>query len=328
MDDRIPTLDFSPFRAGDAAARRGVAASLGALFERYGFVSLVGHGVPPGLVAGAFGAAERFFALPEDAKRAVQDRRNNRGYIPMFDSQGAHRRPSAHEAFSVGHPDRPADPGLRALPFHAETPWPPAFPALREGVEPLYRAMFALAEDILRATAIHLGAPEDFFAATSRETYSNMRVVHYPPQERVADTADFGVNAHVDRGLVTLLIQDMNGGLFVEAPPGHARAGDWLPVVPDPEAIVINVGALLRHWTNGRYLAALHRVLNSSGRERYSIPLFVHPSYHTRVDPMTLVGAAPSSPDYAPIVAGEATFAGFLRDRPSWRAEGGAATAA
>ncbi|WP_426955358.1 isopenicillin N synthase family dioxygenase [Muricoccus radiodurans] len=315
MTDRIPTLDFASFRTGDAAARRDVANALGALFENYGFVSLVGHGLPRPLIADAFAAAESFFALPEPEKRAVQDRRNNRGYIPMFDGQRPGEKPSGNEAFSIGHPDRPADPELRELPFHAETPWPPAMPSMRAGIEPLYRAMFSLGEDILSAAALHLGAPETFFAEMSRETYSNMRVVHYPPQEAVAETSDYGVVAHVDRGLITLLIQDMNGGLSVRAP-----SGDWLPVVPDPEAIVINVGALLRRWTNGRYLAALHRVTNTSGRERYSIPLFVHPSFHTRIDPVTLVGQPPAAPEFEPIVAGEETFAGFLRDRPSWRA--------
>ena len=311
--DRIPTVDFAPFLSGDAAGRAATVAALGDTFQRYGFVSLVGHGLPPKVVRGAFDAAQDFFARPEEEKRRVQDRRNNRGFVPMFDSQLPGQKPSGHEAFSIGHPDRPADPELLALPFYSPTPWP-ALPGFRERIEPCYRAMFGLGEAILRACALHLGAPEDFFAGMSRQTYSNMRVIHYPPQEAVAETSEFGVSAHVDRGLITLLIQDMNGGLSVQTPEG-----DWLPVVPDPQAVVINVGKLLRHWTNGRYPAALHRVVNTSGRERYSMPLFVHPSFHTVIDPQALVGEAPSQPDYAPIVAGESVYAGFQRDRVSWK---------
>jgi isopenicillin N synthase-like dioxygenase len=117
----------------------------------------------------------------------------------------------------------------------------------------------------------------------------------------------------VDRGLLTLLIQDQNGGLSVLAPEG-----EWLPVVPDPAAIVVNVGSLLKRWTNGRYAAALHRVVNASGRERYSMPLFVHPSFHTKIDPRSLVNEAPAGPEFEPFTAGEEVYAGFLRDRPSW----------
>ncbi|MGX9963204.1 isopenicillin N synthase family dioxygenase [Roseomonas sp. F4] len=311
--DAIPTLDFAAFRTGDAAARAAVAQQIGAAFERYGFIQLTGHGVPQSALEGAFAAAEAFFDRPEDFKRLVQDRRNNRGYIPMFDTALPGQKPGGHEAFSVGHLTRPGDPALRELPFHAETPWP-EMPGFRERIEGCYAAMFALSQDILAAVALHLEVVEDFFVEASRESYSNMRVVHYPPAEAIAEVTDIGVRAHADEGLITLLIQDMNGGLFVQGP-----AGDWLPVVPNREAMVINVGKLLRRWTNGRYQAAMHKVVNTSGRERYSIPLFVHPSYHTRIDPESLVGQAPAGPDFAPIVAGEQVYANFKARRVSWQ---------
>jgi isopenicillin N synthase-like dioxygenase len=311
--DTIPTLDFTPFREGDAAARADVAQRIGAAFERYGFIQLIGHGVPMPVVDGAFAAAEAFFDRPEDWKRIVQDRRNNRGYVPMFASATPGTKPGGHEAFSVGHFARPTDPALLELPFHAATPWPD-MPGFQDRLEACYRAMYGLSQQILRATAMHLGAPEDFFEEAAVASYSNMRVIHYPPAEAVAETTDIGVRAHEDEGLITLLIQDMNGGLSVLGP-----AGDWLPVVPNRAAMVINVGKLLRRWTNGRYRAAMHMVVNRSGRERYSIPLFVHPSYHTRVDPMSLVGQPPAGPEFEPIVAGEQVYANFKARSLAWK---------
>ncbi len=313
--DAIPVLDFSGFHAGGAAQAEAVAA-LGAAFERYGFVSLIGHDIPQRVLDGAFAAAEAFFDQPEEVKRRVQDRRNNRGYIPMFDTALPGQKPGGHEAFSMGHLTRPADPKLRELPFHAETPWP-NMPGFRDRLEACYAAMYAVGQDVLAAVALHLGKSADFFAEASRESYSNMRVVHYPPAERIADKTDIGVRAHADEGLITLLYQDMNGGLAVQGP-----AGDWLPVVPRRDALVINVGKLLRRWTNGRYPAAIHMVVNSSGRERYSIPLFVHPSYSTVIDPHTLVGEEPAGEDFAPIVAGERVYANFMARRLSWQTEG------
>ncbi len=312
--DRIPTVDFMSFRSGEPSQQAECAEQIGATLQEYGFVSLVGHGIRKETIEDAFKAAEEFFALPETTKKQVQDKQNNRGYIPIFDSTTPNQKPSGLEAFSIGHPDRPSNRELEKLPFYAPTPWP-TLASFRERIEPCYRALYLVGEQILQAVAIHLGAPKDFFEEMSRDTYSNMRIIHYPPQERVAATADFGVNAHVDRGLLTLLIQDQNGGLSVLAPDDR-----WLPVVPNPDAIVVNCGSLLRRWTNGRYAAALHRVLNSSGRERYSIPLFMHPSYTTRIDPATLVGEVPSGPDFQPIVAGQEVFEGFKRDRPSWSA--------
>jgi len=313
MTNRVPTVDFSGFR-GDTAARAATITALGAGFERCGFVSLVGHGVAQAAIDGAFAAAEQFFALPEAEKRTVQNQANNRGYVPMFDAQRPGHKPSGQEAFSMGHPTRPADPELAALPFHAETPWPHDPPGFRERLTAAYEAVYALGQEVLRAVALHLGAAPDFFADASRLTYSNMRVVHYPPQEKVAEVADFGVHPHVDEGLITLLIQDMNGGLAVLGPDDT-----WWPVVPDPAAIVVNVGKLLRRWTGGRYAAALHRVVNVGGKERYSLPLFVHPSFHTVIDAAALVGRRPEGEDYAPIVAGERVYANFKARSRSWQ---------
>jgi isopenicillin N synthase-like dioxygenase len=312
--DAIPTLDFSGFLSGTPDQRKAVAQSLGEAFERYGFVQLVGHGVPQATIDATFAAAEAFFDQPEDFKRQVQDRRTNRGFIPMFDGIAeATKKPNGQEAYSVGHLWRPEDPELLALPLYAATPWPD-MPGFRARLEAYYTAMYTLSQQILAASAIHLGVAEDFFAEASKASYSNMRIIHYPPAEKVAEVTDIGVRPHEDQGLVTLLVQDMNGGLSVLGP-----SGDWLPVVPNRDAMVINVGKLLKRWTNGRYKAALHKVFNASGRERYSMPLFVHPSWHTRIDPQTLVGEAPAGPEFEPIVAGEQVYKNFMAQRKSWQ---------
>ena len=148
-----------------------------------------------------------------------------------------------------------------------------------------------------------------------------MRINHYPPQETVAHVADEGVFAHHDESLITLLLQDENSGLQVIGPDGA-----WLPVAPNPRAVVVNVGKMLRHWTGGRYNAALHQVINHSGRDRYSIPLFVHPSFRTVVDPRDLVGAGNAGDAYPPLVAGAAVQASFASTRASWQEAAAEAT--
>ncbi|MGE0253115.1 MAG: isopenicillin N synthase family dioxygenase [Alphaproteobacteria bacterium] len=309
----IPTIDFAPFLAGGEAGRRSVAAAVGAAAETYGFMTLVGHGIPKATVDATFAAAVDFFDLPDAAKLAVQEKQTNRGFQPLFDNISKEGKKSGAEAFSMGHPVPPSDPSLLALPFYAATPWPDR-PGFRDGLVACYLAMFGLAERVLEAMALHLGAAPDFFAKVSRNTYSNMRVIHYPPRERIATVTDIGVQAHEDQGLVTLLIQDMNGGLSVRGPEE-----EWLPVVPNPDAVVVNVAKLMTRWTNGRFKSAMHRVTNTSGRERYSIPLFVHPDYRQVIDARDL--AAPGEEiRFEPIVAGETVYANFARQRVSWGA--------
>ena len=310
-DARIPTIDFAAFRDGSPARRAALANEIGRAAEVYGFMLITGHGIETGVLDGGFEAGRSFFVLPEAVKRTMQETGSDRGYQPMFDNLRGDGKPSAQEGYTMGHPVPPADPDVAHEGFHAPTPWPPVAD-FRERFEALYGALFGLGEDLLAAMALHLGAPADFFEHALVDTYSHMRINHYPPQEAVAHVADEGVFPHEDESLVTLLLQDGNSGLQV-----MGRDGAWIEVEPNPAAVVVNVGKMLRHWTGGRYNAALHQVINRSGRDRYSIPLFVHPGLRTVVDPLRLTGRP--DPAFPPIVAGEAVRASFAATRASWK---------
>ncbi len=312
-DARIPTIDFAPFRHGTRAERAGLIAALGGAAEVYGFMLIVGHGIEPSVLRAGFDAGRGFFALPGEVKRTMQETGSDRGYQPMFDNLRGDGKPSAQEGYTMGHPVPPADPALAREPFHAPTPWPPVAD-FRPRFEALYRAMFDLGRDLLGAMAIHLQGDADFFEHALADTYSHMRINHYPPHETVAHVADEGVFAHHDESLITLLLQDENSGLQV-----MGRDGAWIPVVPNPAAVVVNVGKMLRYWTGGRYNAALHRVINNSGKDRYSIPLFMHPGLRSVVDPRNLVGGTEPDPAFPPIVAGEAVHRSFAATRASWK---------
>lgn len=46
-------------------------------------------------------------------------------------------------------------------------------------------------------------------------------------------------------------------------------------VEPTKGALVVNLGNLMQRWTNEKFKSNVHRVINKSGKERYSIPVFV-----------------------------------------------------
>ncbi len=99
---------------------------------------------------------------------------------------------------------------------------------------------------------------------------------------------------------MTLLYQDAVGGLQVRE-LGSER---WVDAPFIEGSLVVNVGDLLARWSNDRFRSTLHRVINTSGRERYSIATFYDPDYTARVDPADL-GVSAAEAQYPPVAAGD-----------------------
>jgi len=310
---RLPVIDFAGYRFGDAALRARVAQEIAQASQTYGFYYLTNHGVPDETVKAGFAAAQAFFALPLEERIACvsRARNQNRGYQPLLDTQHPGTDPDVKESFDMGFPLPPDDADILAgLPFHAPNAWP-ALPAFRAVTEPLYFAMLEAGRNVLRAMAEALGADRNFFVAHCTRPSTNMRMVHYPPQPPAAPGVGIGSTAHTDKGIITLLLNDANGGLQVQA-----ADGSWIDAPPREDALIVNVGQLMTRWTNGRFRSAVHRVINDTGLERYSIPQFHHPDYRTVVDPRDL--PLQEEAQFEPVVAGEFVAAGFKRDRKSW----------
>jgi isopenicillin N synthase-like dioxygenase len=110
-----------------------------------------------------------------------------------------------------------------------------------------------------------------------------------------------GIGAHTDFGAVTLLLQDAVGGLQVFDGPSET----WIDVVPVPGALVVNLGNLMMRWSNDRYMSNLHRVINTSGRERYSVPFFFsgNPDFLVKCLPTCVDGNGEAK--YGPVSVGQ-----------------------
>ena len=86
--------------------------------------------------------------------------------------------------------------------------------------------------------------------------------------------------------------------------------GEWVTTHPIPGTFVVNVGDCLEQWTNRRLLSNHHRVVNSSGRYRQSIAVFVDPDFDTPIVPVVKEG---ETAQFAPTTCGERVMESFRK---------------
>ncbi len=302
----LPVVDIAGLDSPDPAARAAVGAAIRAACLDKGFMYVVGHGVDAGLRAQVLDRAAAFFALPEAEKMAVSMALSpcNRGYEPIRgQTLEAGAPPDLKESFYTGEDLPPDDPRVVAGKFnHGPNQWPDRPEGFRPVMEAYFEAMQALAARLMRGLALSLDLPEDHFDPFCHEPMSNLRLIHYPPQPADPAPGEKGCGAHTDWGALTLLMQDDSGGLQV-----RDEAAGWIDAPPLADSYVVNLGDMIARWTNDRYRSTMHRVVNTSGRERYSVPFFYSGNPDQPV--VCLPGCDGEAPRYAPT-----TVEGHLRE--------------
>lgn len=306
--DEIPVIDVAALRGGADGALRDTAAAILDACATAGFFYVRGHGVPASLREAALAEARAFFALSAEDKAKVAVDARHRGYLGFGGAKmytGA--RPDLKESYNWGLELAADDPAVARFPgLMGPNRWPDGRPGFRTALYAYYEAVLACGADLLRAVAIGLDLPTDFFRQRYDRPIARGSILHYPPQPPDLGEEQFGVGAHTDYGCLTLLWQDEVGGLQV-----RNRAGDWIAAPPVADSLVINVGDLLARWSNDRLVSTPHRVVNSSGRERYSIAVFYDPDGAAIVDPRDANPDPAAEIRYPPVGAGDHIQARF-----------------
>ena len=159
-----------------------------------------------------------------------------------------------------------------------------------------YDACAALGARIHRAFSYDLGVETDYFAGKFDRPMATLRPPRYPASGGVER---IGAGAHTDYGNLTLLATDDVGGLEV-----RTRSGTWIEAPAMAGAFVVNIGDCLMRWTNDIYVSTPHRVVNRSGRERYSIAFFFDPNPQAEVAVIPSAWPKATRP-HAPILAAD-----------------------
>lgn len=316
--DQIPIIDLEPMFSGDEAAKEKLAAELRKACTEVGFLYIKNHHVPQSVIDSTFDVAEDYFALPDETKMQnhVSKSTNNRGYAAMLEENtDPSARGDLHQSYDIALDVPAGDPDVLAgKVLYGPNQWPDAMPEFRKSLETYHAEMLKLSGNLLHAFALALDLEETYFDKMVDKPLATLRVLHYPPQYGEVDEKQIGIGAHSDYECFTILAQKEG----ISALQVLNASGDWIAADPIPGCFVVNVGDQMARWTNDLFASTVHRAINRSGKERYSIPFFFGPNYDTIVDalPSCVDEAHPAK--YEPVTSGEyingrfaATFAHY-----------------
>ncbi|QQK46952.1 Oxoglutarate/iron-dependent dioxygenase [Penicillium digitatum] len=310
-EDEIPIIDLASIDK-DLEARKTLASKVRAAAESTGFFYIKNHGISEELIQNALSQAKAFFAQPIEKKQLASRkiRTNADGWHGLGTTQiNRTETRDRKETFSLRY-NRKNDPTVSdgdTLSSEDDFAWDTTshLPGFQETTVEFYQRRLTLARKMIRVFALALDMPEDYFDAVTTNPGADGLYVHYPATapdalEKNNADVDVGIGSHTDIQCVTLLWQDMSGGLQV-----LSASDEWLDARPIAGTLVVNIGDFLQRLSNNRFKSTVHRVYNRQPTSRYSMPFFLgfNPDSVCRVVPSCIDEGHPAL--YGPISCGK-----------------------
>ncbi|XP_059439770.1 protein SRG1-like [Corylus avellana] len=228
-------------------------------------LQLINHGVSTSLLEKIKLDIQEFFKLPMEEKKKYWQKP---GELEGFG-----------QAFVVSD-EQKLDWGdmfaLVTLPTHSVAPKLPL--PFSENLEAYSAELQNLAMKILELMAKALRMENNEMNNLFEDGWQTIRMNYYPPCPQLELV--IGLNTHSDTVGLTILLQlNEMEGLQIR------KDGMWIPVIPLPNAFVVNIGDILEIVTNGIYRSIEHRATVNSAKERLSMATFYNPKVEVDLGP-------------------------------------------
>ncbi|KAK9291250.1 hypothetical protein L1049_009438 [Liquidambar formosana] len=266
LSPEIPVIDLSLLSKGheDELKKLDLAC------EDWGFLQVVNHGVAKEVLQGMKDAAAGFFELPlEEKNKYAVDLNDGQGYgLPYEVPQELKLDWSDALVLSI-YPSQ-----NQKLKY-----WPTAPKEFKEIVEAYSTGVKKVAEELLGSLSLVMGMMDkDALIRLHKEMALVLRV-NYAPTCCKPDEV-LSISPHSDMSTITILMQDDDlHGLQIR------HDGKWVPVIPIPNALVVNVGDVIEIWSNGKYKSIEHRAITNKDRTRISFASFFFPHEDVELEP-------------------------------------------
>lgn len=280
MTSVIPIIDVSDLLAGNSGKYR-VAKEIGDACRTYGFFYISGHGVSETLQKSVENLSDQFYAqsLEEKEKIHMSVEGKKRGYYGILKERTA-SGPDFREVLTFGK-DLPDDHPYVSSGHYKPNQYPENIDGFRDTIKEYFQEMETLGTKLIEGIAISLGLDDNYFYENyTKDPHNVLLLVNYPPPNRELKEDEFwGVGEHTDFGFLTILKQDMSGGLQI-------KSGDnWIDAKPIDGTFVCNIGDMLSIVSGGQYVSTGHRVRNPANHSRQSYPFFIGPNFNAIVKP-------------------------------------------
>ncbi|KAJ6305246.1 hypothetical protein OIU78_020731 [Salix suchowensis] len=258
-----PPIDLSKL---DGPQHDQIVEEIARAAETLGFFQVMNHGVPVELLESLKDAANNFFGQPPEKKAVYR-----KGVSPSPSVKyGTSFVPDKEKALEwKDYISMTYTTDAEALEY-----WPQE---CKDVALEYLRTSIKMVRKVVKILIGKLGVTLDDSRIDGLIGLKMVNMNFYPTCPNPELTV--GVGRHSDMGMLTVLLQDDIGGLYVkmEEEMDGKRQGDWVEIPAVPGALVINVGDTLQILSNGRYKSAEHRVRTTSTKSRVSIPIFAVP---------------------------------------------------
>ncbi|XP_058087479.1 2-oxoglutarate-dependent dioxygenase AOP2-like [Magnolia sinica] len=204
-----------------------------------------------------FPKIKEVFALP------VETKRKNVYEDPLSGYNGPHRPFTNLESLGINGAD-----SLQGVEDFTNVLWPQGNPDFSEAVYLFLKKLSEFGGIVSRMVLENLGV-EKYHDGLMETLDCHVRMMHYKHPLNGVSRIE-GLGAHADSNFLTILFQDEVNGLEV-----LNKQGQWIPVLPSPNSLIVIVGVTLVAWANERIHAPLHRVSMIGEKDRYSMALFM-----------------------------------------------------
>ncbi|XP_019457782.1 PREDICTED: gibberellin 3-beta-dioxygenase 1-like [Lupinus angustifolius] len=250
---------------------------IGHACEKWGAFQLKNHGIPLSVIEDVEVESKHLFSLPAEKKlKALRSSGGATGYgrariSPFFPKY------MWHEGFTfMGSSD------------DAKKIWPKDHAPFCDTMQNYQNQMKVLAEKLTHMILNFMGmnSEEEKKWVGSKNQFEAIQLNYYPccPEPDRA----MGLAPHTDTSFLTILHQTQTNGLQI-----FQKCLGWVPINPDPNTLVVNIGDILHILSNARFHCALHRAIVNNTNERYSVAYFYGPQADYVISPLVLNSDVP-----------------------------------